>query len=101
MAARKSGTTPATPAAPSRDDVLKETLTRMGACDTHAQAGRLVNVPEARLSSFRQSIRNDGTFRSKGDANDATSYASAYANQPLVRRYVDAFVDGIVGTPAE
>lgn len=105
MTARKTAAKTAEPvdeivAPPTRDDVLAETLRRMGATDSHADAGRIVNVPENRMRSFRQGIRNGGTFKSKGDPTDAAAYAHAYAEVAIVRRYVDAYVDGIVGTDA-
>lgn len=95
MTARK-GNAP-TSDAPTRDSILSDTLTRMGACDTHAAAGRSIGVAEARLKTFRQNMRDDGTFKSKGHANDAAAYAHAYAERPFVRKAVDAYVDGIVG----
>lgn len=93
MAARK----PSESAAPTRDDVLKDVLTRMGATNSHADAGRIIGVPESRMRSFRQNIRNTGTFKSRGDATDAAAYAKAYAESAFVRRAVDSHVDGIVG----
>lgn len=101
MPARKPAATrksaPAEPIAPTRDDVLADTLRRMGACATLADAGRVVACPEPRLKSFRQNIRNDGTFRSKGGEWNEVIAARVYANRPFVRTLVDAYVDSIVG----
>lgn len=99
MAPRKTAATVPTDApveAPDRDALLASVLTRMGACDTHAAAGRSIGVAETRLKTFRQNMRDNGTFRSRGDATDAAAYASAYAERPFIRRAVDAHVDALI-----